>query len=190
MSAREAILANVRVNQPSGAFPLPDLPSFALEGSSDLVGLFRKNLETMGGRHHAGEVGSCIHQLFADAKVIVSTVPDFAGNRPIVANVNPRELADVDVAITRASFGVAETGSVMLVDKTLISNAIAYLAQHLVVLLDSAEIVPTIQDAYRRPEFHRHRYASFHTGPSATADIEGVLIHGAQGVRSLTVVIA
>jgi L-lactate dehydrogenase complex protein LldG len=28
------------------------------------------------------------------------------------------------------------------------------------------------------------------TGPSATADIEGVLIHGAQGVRSLTVVAA
>ena len=25
------------------------------------------------------------------------------------------------------------------------------------------------------------------TGPSATADIEGVLIHGAEGVRSLTV---
>jgi len=24
------------------------------------------------------------------------------------------------------------------------------------------------------------------TGPSATADIEGVLIHGAQGIRSLT----
>ena len=31
------------------------------------------------------------------------------------------------------------------------------------------------------------RYAAFHTGPSATADIEGVLIHGAQGVRSLSV---
>ena len=30
-------------------------------------------------------------------------------------------------------------------------------------------------------------YAVLHTGPSATADIEGVLIHGAQGVRSLTV---
>jgi L-lactate dehydrogenase complex protein LldG len=27
----------------------------------------------------------------------------------------------------------------------------------------------------------------FHTGPSATADIEGVLIHGAQGVRSLSI---
>ena len=33
------------------------------------------------------------------------------------------------------------------------------------------------------------RYAVFHTGPSATGDIEGVLIHGAQGVRSLTVIL-
>ena len=49
--------------------------------------------------------------------------------------------------------------------------------------------MPTLQDAYRRTEFHTHRYASFHTGPSATADIEGVLIHGAQGVRSLTVIL-
>jgi hypothetical protein len=40
---------------------------------------------------------------------------------------------------------------------------------------------------YRRPEFRDRRYAAFHTGPSATADIEGVLIHGAQGVRSLCV---
>ena len=40
---------------------------------------------------------------------------------------------------------------------------------------------------YRRPEFRDRPYASFHTGPSATADIEGVLIHGAQGVRSLSV---
>jgi hypothetical protein len=29
-------------------------------------------------------------------------------------------------------------------------------------------------------------YASFHTGPSARTDIEDVLIHGAQGVRSLS----
>jgi hypothetical protein len=35
--------------------------------------------------------------------------------------------------------------------------------------------------------FRDRRCAAFHTGPSATADIEGVLIHGAQGVRSLSV---
>jgi L-lactate dehydrogenase complex protein LldG len=31
-------------------------------------------------------------------------------------------------------------------------------------------------------------YAVLMTGPSATADIEGILIQGAQGIRSLTVV--
>ena len=41
-----------------------------------------------------------------------------------------------------------------------------------------------------RPEFRELPYAVFHSGPSATADIEGVLILGAQGVRSLTVVLA
>jgi hypothetical protein len=42
---------------------------------------------------------------------------------------------------------------------------------------------------YTHPAFRTARYAVFHTGPSATADIEGVLIHGAQGVRSLTVIV-
>jgi hypothetical protein len=55
------------------------------------------------------------------------------------------------------------------------------------VLLDPADIVVNLHHAYRRPEFRDGHYASFHTGPSATADIEGVLIHGAQGVRSLSV---
>ena len=46
-----------------------------------------------------------------------------------------------------------------------------------------------LHHAYRDPRFKTARYAVLVTGPSATADIEGVLIHGAQGVRSLTVVL-
>ena len=59
----------------------------------------------------------------------------------------------------------------------------------LVVLLGREAIVPGLQDAYEHPSFRTAHYAVFHTGPSATGDIEGVLIHGAQGVRSLTVVL-
>ena len=77
--------------------------------------------------------------------------------------------------------------SVLLSDADLRVNAVGYLAQHLIVLLDPADIVVNLHHAYRRPEFRDRHYASFHTGPSATADIEGVLIHGAQGVRSLSV---
>ena len=44
--------------------------------------------------------------------------------------------------------------------------------------------------AYRERAQFDAAYGVFMTGPSATADIEGVLIHGAQGIRSLTVVLA
>jgi L-lactate dehydrogenase complex protein LldG len=113
-------------------------------------------------------------------------VPEVAGNRDIAAMRTPQDLADVDIAIVRAAFAVAETGSVLLSDTDLHINAVAYLAQHLIVLLDPADIVVNLHHAYRRSEFRERHYASFHTGPSATADIEGVLIHGAQGVRSLS----
>jgi L-lactate dehydrogenase complex protein LldG len=103
--------------------------------------------------------------------------------------VTPRALADVDHAVVRASCGVAEAGSVLLTDQDLKVNALAYLAQHLIVLLDPADIVLNIHSAYARPEFRECPYAVFHSGPSATADIEGVLILGAQGVRSLSVLL-
>lgn len=189
MNARDTILQRIRENQPAGAYPLPDLPSFPFDDGGDLVACFLRNLVAMGGRYYDGTINAAMAELFPDAAVIASTVPDFSGNRAVTSGTEAGQLADVDVGITRASVGVAETGSVLLVDETLISNAVAYLAQHLIVLLDRASIVTTLQDAYRRPEFHQYRYASFHTGPSATADIEGVLIHGAQGVRSLTVLL-
>jgi L-lactate dehydrogenase complex protein LldG len=118
---------------------------------------------------------------------VCSTVPEIAGNRDIAAVRAPSDLADVDVAIVRAAFGVAETGSILLSDSELRVNAIAYLAQHLIALLDPADILINLHHAYRRPELRNSHYAAFHSGPSATADIEGVLIHGAQGVRSLSV---
>ena len=67
----------------------------------------------------------------------------------------------------------------LLSDANLNVNAVAYLAQHLIVLLDPSDILVNLHHAYRRPEFRDRHYACFHTGPSATADIEGVLIHGA-----------
>lgn len=190
MSVRNTILAAVRANQPRGDYALPELPVFAFDDGGALTTRFVKSLETMGGNGiEGGDLAGLLQQRFHTAKIIASAVPEYRGNCDLAGVAHPRELADVDVAIARARFGVAETGSVLLTDAALISNAVAYLAQHLIVLLAPADILPTLQEAYRRAEFHQHRYASFHTGPSATADIEGVLIHGAQGVRSLTVIL-
>ncbi|SEN38296.1 L-lactate dehydrogenase complex protein LldG [Methylobacterium sp. UNC300MFChir4.1] len=192
MSARDAILDGIRRNRPAGDFPLPEVPLFAPLVGEDLVAEFGERLKRMGGRvaePGTGDVFAGVRERLDAAKVIASAVPELTGNRDLRSVRAPQEVEDVDVAVVRAVFGIAETGSVLFTQDQLIVNAVAYLAQHLVVLLDPADIVPNVQAAYRRSEFGRSAYAVLHTGPSATADIEGVLIHGAQGVRSLTVVL-
>ncbi len=190
MSAREHILGSLRSNRPAGDHPLPDLPQFPLDDGGDRTEHFLATLKSMGGKVFDGQPEEVLAAQFPEATQIASTVPEVAGNRDLAAIGHPRDLADIDVAVTRALFAIAETGTVALPDTVLGVNAVAYLAQHLVVLVDPADILLTVQDAYRRPEMAAHAYLAFHTGPSATADIEGVLIHGAQGVRSLTVVLA
>jgi L-lactate dehydrogenase complex protein LldG len=191
MSSRDDILSTIRTNKPQLDRALPKVPQFDTKLPTSLITMFKDSLERMGGLFldppPSGDTLTPVREKIADAKVVCSTVPEIGGNRDIARICAPRELSDVDFAIARAAFGVAETGSVLLSDHELHVNAIAYLAQHLIVLLDPADIVINLHHAYRRPEFRDRHYAAFHTGPSATADIEGVLIHGAQGVRSLSV---
>jgi L-lactate dehydrogenase complex protein LldG len=191
MSSRDEILASIRTNLPRLDRPLPSVPLFDDRPATSLLAAFKESLETMGGvfldSPASGDVLARVREKVANAEVVCSTVPEIAGNRDISRVGAPQDLAGVDFAIVRAAFAVAETGSVLLSDRELGVNAIAYLAQHLIVLLDPADIVVNLHHAYRRPEFRDGHYAVFHTGPSATADIEGVLIHGAQGVRSLSV---
>jgi L-lactate dehydrogenase complex protein LldG len=193
VSARDGILRAIRKNRPAGTYALPPLPDFAPLVGADLIAAFGERLERMGGRlaeaSPDGDPLGAVRERLAGAQVIASAVPEVEGNRDLAQVAHPADLADVDVAVVRAVFGVAETGSVLFTQDELRVNAVAYLAQHLIVLLDPADLLVNIQAAYRRPEFGRSAYAVIHTGPSATADIEGVLIHGAQGVRSLTVVL-
>jgi L-lactate dehydrogenase complex protein LldG len=191
MSSLDEILASIRANLTRADRPLPAVPMFDCSPPASLLAAFKESLHSMGGLFldppASGDPLAPVRAKIADAKIVCSTVPEIAGNRDIANIGKPQDLADVDFAIVRASFGVAETGSVLLSDADLHVNAVAYLAQHLIVLLDPADIVVNLHHAYSRPEFCERHYASFHTGPSATADIEGVLIHGAQGVRSLSV---
>ena len=192
MSSRDDILASIRANLPRLDRPLPAVPLFDGNAPASLLAAFKENLERMGGVFldpgPSGDPLAPVREKIAKAKVICSLVPEIAGTRNVGEVKATQELADVDFAIVRASFAVAETGSVLLGDADLGVNAVAYLAQHLIVLIDPADIVVNLHHAYRRPELRKRNYAAFHTGPSATADIEGVLIHGAQGVRSLSVV--
>ncbi len=190
MSSRDAILARIRANKPA-ARPLPDVPFFDGDRRSDnLQARFTAAFKSMGGtllEPSLTDLLAPVRAKLAGATIVISRVPEVAGTHELDIAAAPGSLGDVDVAIVRAAFGVAETGSVALTETELGVNTLAYLAQHLVVLLDPADIVANIHHAYQRPELRSARYTVLHTGPSATADIEGVLIHGAQGVRSLSI---
>jgi L-lactate dehydrogenase complex protein LldG len=192
MSSRDDILAAVHANRPKLDRPPPGVPMFDDSSPPSLLAAFKESLLEMGGDFLDAPAGADrlqpIRQRLTEAKVVCSATPEVPGNRPLSSVREPQDLADVDIGVVRAAFAVAETGSICLTDANLGVNALGYLSQHLIVLLDPDDIVVNLHHAYRRPEFRQRHYATFHTGPSATADIEGVLIHGAQGVRSLTVV--
>ena len=189
MSSRDAILAAVRANKPAPR-SLPAVPFFD-EGRDDaLFERFAAAFKAMGGTMLDAAPDDPLASVRAQvgaAGVVISMVPEIAGNRDLDPSAAPSTLADVDVAIVRAAFGIAETGTIALTERELGVNTLGYLAQHLIVLLDPADILINLHHAYQRPEFTTARYCVFHTGPSATADIEGVLILGAQGVRSLSI---
>jgi L-lactate dehydrogenase complex protein LldG len=128
-----------------------------------------------------------VTELFPAAKVVCSAVADVPGNRRVEDVSDPHTLNDVDVGIVRSTLGVAEAGAVWLTQSEFIVNALGVLSQHLIVLLDPEAIVETMHHAYARIDLTASPYGVFMAGPSATGDIEGVIIHGAQGARSLTV---
>lgn len=190
MTSRDEILERVRRNQPAKQ-PLPVVPMFDA-GLPASIDTFKSSLARMGGKFvdaaADGNLDAQVKALFPDAKVICSAAPEVKGTRSIANVRSPRDLNDVDVAVVRALFGVAETGSLWLSEAQFKINALGFLAQHLVVLLDPRAIVANMHRAYQHPGFVGASYAVFMTGPSATADIEGVLIHGAQGIRTMTVI--
>ncbi len=216
MNARDAILAAVRKNLPQPAVPLPEVPGSERMGAKHGLGYkdrftqlpevprapdvnepllpyFRRQLEAMGGRSFevadAAAARAKVVELFPDASVVCSAVSEVPGTRKVEDVRNPHELNDVEVGVVRSPLGVAEAGAVWLTQADLVVNALAVLSQHLVVLLDPATVVETMHDAYGRIDLAASPYGVFLAGPSATGDIEGVIIHGAQGARSLTVML-
>jgi L-lactate dehydrogenase complex protein LldG len=188
--SREAILSAIRNNIADRKVNHPGIPSFARPASSPQKE-FEEHLVQAGGQAHEiqnrSHAAEKLARLHPEAKVVCSAAPEIAGTRKIEQVRNPRELADVDVGIIRAQFGVAETGAVWLTQEDLVVDALAFLSQHLIVLLDPNEIVRDMHEAYRRVRLDVTAYGCFMMGPSATADVEATLVHGAQGARSLNV---
>jgi L-lactate dehydrogenase complex protein LldG len=189
-SSREQILSGIRANLPPERVERPRIPAFS-RTDANLRVTFERHLEEAGGAAHdvANSTGAQakLTSLHPEAQVICSAVPEIPGTRRAETVRDPHELADVDVGVVRARFGVAESGAVWLTEEDLIVNSLGFLSQHLVVLLDPKEIVADMHEAYTRVHLDQTAFGCFMMGPSATGDIEATLVHGAQGARSLNV---
>jgi L-lactate dehydrogenase complex protein LldG len=186
--SRSTILESVRANEPA-ARPMPTIPHFHANAATDLVATFCESITHMAGVvvAEASDLDAFIRTTFPDAKVICSATPEYAGTVEPAGLNEWRGASAIDVCIVRSPMGVAETGSVLLSDIELQVNTVALLAHDLVVLLDPRQIVANIHDAYDHPYFARRPYSVLMTGPSGSADIGGVTVHPAQGVKTLTV---
>jgi L-lactate dehydrogenase complex protein LldG len=185
---RETILRAIRANLPNVEVEHPGIRTFP-RPAGGLKALFEQRLKEAGGAAYdvgsVAEAESRLRLLHPDAKVICSAVPEIAGTRRVEKVRDAHDLADVDVGVVRAQFGVAESGAVWLTQEDLVVDALGFLSQHLVVLLNPRQIVPDMHAAYGRVRLHETAFGCFMMGPSATADVEATLVHGAQGARSL-----
>ena len=191
MSSRGNILAAVKANQPDST-ALPDLSVFETTAQGSLQ-KFAEVLGAIGGKivHVSGydEIAQTITLQYGNSVKIVSPLKEFkeliTENLDDLASIH--DLHDVEVAILKANFGVAENGAVWITENEMVHRVLPFVTQHLAVVIDAATIVPTMHQAYDRISSAAYGFGTFIAGPSKTADIEQSLVIGAHGPRSMTV---
>jgi L-lactate dehydrogenase complex protein LldG len=191
MTAREDILTAIRSRHPAPV-ELPHIPDFR-QAPGNLIALFTAALQRLDGQtvpQPPADLQRWLAETFPGASRICSAVPEVTGTVTPAAFPDWAAPADVEVTVVRTPLGVAETGSILLTENELGVTTAAVLAQHLVVLLDPADLAENIHLAYQHPAFAHAAYAVLLSGPSGSADIGGTTVHPAQGVTTLTVVLA
>ena len=105
-------------------------------------------------------------------------------------------IIEAEMGITGADYGVAETGSVVVVPRQGLSRLVSLVPPVHVAVVRPQDVVETLDDVFllRRLEYHRDggdmgSYLNFITGPSRTADIEQTLVVGVHGPREAHMII-
>ena len=191
MSSREAILKAIKEAKPYNLTALPEV-NIVHTTFDDLQGKFTSALASVGGNAEVMEnydaINAYIKEHYKDARVIVSTVNGVEGNRVLNETNDPHTLKDVDVAIIKGEFAVAENGAVWVKEADTRHRALYFIAQKLIMVVPKGDIVHTMHEAYTRIGFNANdTFGLFISGPSKTADIEQSLVIGAHGATEACV---
>ena len=192
MNSREYILQRATQNKPPLS-PLPEVPLFPRE-EIDLVAHFTDVLQFVGGEvvelKSGEDLNDKIESIYPNMQQVVSTFDGIKyANLDIHAITDPHDLENVDLAIYKGLFGVAENAAVWVSNASVVQRVLPFITQHTLIVMEKSQLVWNMHQAYQRPELQIDGFGVFISGPSKTADIEQTLVIGAHGSRSLVVLL-
>jgi L-lactate dehydrogenase complex protein LldG len=185
MNSREKILSAIR-SLSLEPKTLPDIPNFS--NSGNLVERFTQSISDNKGEVMTKSEFDAWFSAAGFTKVI-SLSAQFAELATLSLPEDPHDLESLEVAILDGQFGVAENGAIWLEDAQLGLRALPFATEHLVIVLDRNLLENTMHQGYEKIAAAHSGFGLFLAGPSKTADIEQSLVIGAQGARSLRVVL-
>ena len=139
-------------------------------------------LEKLGARRILLEAAE--HTAFGAAEAeAVAAALRAAGREPLVRPDDDTLFEHVDAAVAGVAAAIAETGTLVTATGPQTARGTSLVPPALVVLLDAAQIVGDLLDYFADPRLAATLPANVNliTGPSKTADIEGVLVTGVHG---------
>lgn len=194
MNSRDRILSAIAANQPEKS-AMPDISGF-VGAAEDLQNKYATVLTSIGGKIYfvkdENEIAAIVATQFSQAKRIVNLVNDLHIDNveTVISDPEIHNLQNVDLAIIKANFGVAENGAVWVTEKNVQPRVLPFICEHLAVIINDGMIFPTMHEAYRHiATLEEYGWGAFIAGPSKTADIEQSLVIGAHGPRSMSVFI-
>ncbi len=187
MTSKEKILKNIKDNNIVKNVALPSYENFGIKFENKFE-TFSTMLESVGGKAliiEKDKLDETIKALYPDEKQIASNV-DFCSIGNFNANDfdDAHDLKDIDLAIVKGNFAVAENGAIWMKNEDNRHRALYFIAQNIVIVIDEKELLNNMHEAYEKISFEDKGYGVFISGPSKTADIEQSLVIGAHGPKS------
>jgi len=174
------------------ATPLPDYDPVMLHAPKKLEGNSLQEIFTRNFTSVSGKVMDSVESLIAFLKenkqlhgFCDPTLMEAVGNSLVAAGLTVEteydrtRYDDYTFGFTRATGAIAESGTLILNDEQTVDRLAALSPWVHVGVLQSGEILKTIPDAI--DSFGTSPNIIWATGPSKTADVEGILIEGVHG---------
>jgi len=192
MNSQEKIISEIRKNKPA-ARPLPEAFSVVAD-SETMLDNFVAVLQSIGGTvttiQNSDDIEALLKQKLESGLEVVNglaTLPYY--NLDDYTDKDRTELEKVHTVLLKGEVAVAENGAIWVPEKAMGNRLLPFICQELVLVIEEANLVTTMHQAYQKTTVNDGGFGVFIAGPSKTADIEQSLVIGAHGPLALQVFI-